>query len=214
VRSFGGKSGEDLYQVTAEGYAAWLAGNHARAAELLAPLLRAGAGRKAAHALPYATSALARAGQAGEARALLEAYQGRNGRDFYTALARAYLDGLEGKREAAVQWLREAMLSKPGGDSQAMPPSFQLLETCEALLQATGEAAYRDLLLDLARRQQSVWPDAWSFAFEAGHATDAAARQRALVIALYLDPQSARVQVLPDAERKHAQQRLKENRPF
>lgn len=214
VRSFGGKSGDDLYQITAEGYAAWLGGDHARAAELLVPPLAAGAGRKAAHALPYATSALARAGRAGEARALLAAYQERNGRDFYTALAHAYLDGLEGKRDAAVQGLREALLAKPAGDDQAMPPSFQLLEACELLLKVTGEPAYRELLLDFARRQQTAWPEAWAFAFEAAHATDAGARQRALVVALYLDAESVRVQALPEPERKRAQQRLKEAKPF
>jgi hypothetical protein len=220
LRGFAGKSGNERYQLSGEVYAAWLRGDHARVASLLgAPpeqSLSAAAVPHAdrAHLLPYLVFTLARSARERDARAALTVYLTRGGQDFYQLLARAYLEGMTGKRELAAQLLWDAMLARPDGADRSMPAGFQLLEACAQLYQVTGEAAYRDLLLDLARRQQRVWPDSWAFAFEARYAQDAAARQRALAFALYLDPKSEQLRAVPDAERKHAQQWLAQHKPF
>jgi hypothetical protein len=220
LRGFGGKSGDDRYQVTGEAYAAWLRADHARAAALLGAPVGTPAASSAssagprAHALPYLISALVRSGREGEARAVLADYRARSGRDFHYLVARAYAEGLTARRELALALLWEAMLSKPAGDAQALPPGFQLLEACDKLHAITGEAAYREMLLDLARRQQGAWPDSWAFAFEAVHAHDAAARQRALAPALYLDPKSELLRRVPEPERRRVQQWLAQNRVF
>jgi hypothetical protein len=220
LRGFAGKSGNERYQLSGEVYAAWLRGDHARVASLLGAPPEAALSPTAvpqadrAHLLPYLVFALARSARERDAHAVLAAYPARGGQDFHYLLARAYLEGMSGKRELAAQLLWDALLVRPGSGDQSMPDGFQLLEACAQLYQVTGEAAYRDLLLDLARRLQRVWPDSWAFAFEARYAQDAAARQHALAIVLYLDPKSEQLRAVPDAERKRAQQWLAQHKPF
>jgi hypothetical protein len=220
LRGFAGKSGNDRYQLSGEVYVAWLRGDHGRVAALLdapaeAPLTPAAVPRAdRAHLLPYLVFSLARSAREPDARAALDAYAARDGRDFHYLLARAYLEGTAGRRDLATQLLWDAMLARPGAEHQSLPPGFQLLEACAQLYQVTGEGAYRAQLVDLARRLQRVWPDSWAFAFEARFAADAAARQHALLIALYLDPRSEQLRAVPDAERRRAQQWLGQHRPF
>jgi hypothetical protein len=81
-------------------------------------------------------------------------------------------------------------------------------------LQWTGDERYRTVLVELARRMQRVWPDSWAYAFAARHERDAPERERALALALYLDPQSEHLKGLSEAQRKRAEVWLAANNPF
>jgi hypothetical protein len=114
----------------------------------------------------------------------------------------------------ALDHLWQAQFETPALEEVSVPPPFQLLETCEKLFAQTGDARYRDLLVDLARRQRVHWPWSWAYAFEAKYATDPRQREQALGIALYLDPQSEHLAGFSARERRIAGEWFAKNNPF
>jgi hypothetical protein len=215
------KNGDALYKAWIVGYTAFKRSNYAGAADALTPLATPDAGKSdgvraiTAPALPYAVASLAKSGRIDQARALLDANQQKLGRDFHVLLASAYVQGLSGDPARALLTLWQAHLARPALTVEATVPTFfQLLETCEALREWTGDDRYRQLLIDLARRQREVWPWPWAYSFEAKHAKDAAERERALAIALFLDPQSEHLAEFSKAQREAAAGWLARNKPF
>ncbi len=176
----------------------------------LAPAIRAGA----AFALPYLTLSLGQTRAAADIPPLLASAGDDGVPAFYLLLARAYWRGFEGDADAALGALWESQIELAGLEPLSVPATFQLLEACEKLYEATRDERYRKLLLDLARRQQRAWPLAWAYSFEAKHATDARERQHALGTALYLNPQSEHLTGFSDAERTRAADWFDKNNPF
>jgi len=215
------KNGDALYKAWITGYTAFKRGNFTAAADALAPLAMQDAVKAddtkaiTAAALPYAVASLARASRVDEARALLDAWQQKLGRDFHVLLASAYMQALSGDTARALLSLWQAHLAWPALSGEATVPTFfQILETCEKLHEWTGDDRYRVLLLDLARRQGEVWPWPWAYSFEAKHAKDAAERARALAMALFLDPQSEHLAGFTKTQREAAAGWFQRNGPF
>jgi hypothetical protein len=213
-------SGDSSYASLARGYRAFKHGDYAGAVEQLAKLSDAGKGASRAaqpqnaFALPYLSASLVKAGRAAEAQALLADSNKRAAHDFYYLLASAYVQGLSGDARGALDSLWQAQINWPDSATAAVPPSFQLLETCEKLYELTGDARYKDMLLDLARRERVLWPWSWAYTFEAKYAADAQEREAALGIALFLDAQSDHLAGFNAAQRKRAQHWFAANNPF
>jgi hypothetical protein len=141
--------------------------------------------------------------------------QQKLGRDFHVLLASAYMQALSGDTGRALLSLWPAHLAWPALSGEATVPTFfQILETCEKLHEWTGDDRYRVLLLDLARRQREVWPCPWVYSFEAKHTKDAAEREHALAMALFLDPQSEHLAGFTKTQREAAAGWFERMRPF
>ena len=209
-----------IYRKLGTGYQAFRRADYSTAIDELGDITKAGIKQsqnmrqQVAFTLPYTTASLVLAGRGAEAQAMLDSFRRGVGADFYYRLSAAYLQGLAGDAPAALDHLWRAQFQMPALQLVSVPPQFQLLETCEKLLAQTNDARYRDVLVDMARRQRVYWPWSWAYAFEAKYATDARERERALGIALYLDPQSERLAGLSAKERRLAAEWFGKNNPF
>lgn len=211
VTEFAEERGDAALAVHARGYAAFKRGRHDDVLRHLLPLHEAGTADAAT--LPWLALALAQSGRAAEAQALALAAP----HAFHGALATAYVNGAAGGSAPALDTLWDAFLElppAPGAVAPLVPPGFQLLETCERLYLLTGDQRYRDLLVDLARRQQRIWPDAWAFAFDAHYSSHADDRQRALGAALFLDPESEHLRDFAPDLRQRAAERFSVDNAF
>ena len=133
---------------------------------------------------------------------------------FHVTLAAAYLAGAKGEADVALPKLWDAFLLAPPDLEHVVPAVFQVLEACERLHALSGDERYRQLLLDLAHRQQRAWPVSWAFAFEARHASHSDDRERALGAALFLDPESEHLREFPQQQRQRAAERFAHSNPF
>jgi hypothetical protein len=199
----------------ARGYAAFKRSQYEEVLAQLLPLQQAGKADPAA--LPWLALALMRTSRAAEVATLLPT--GSSGRQpaFHALLASAYASGTKGEVEVTLDRLWDAFLAMPPTPSATaplVPPGYELLETCERLHALTGEQRYRDLLVDLARRQQRASPQAWAYAFDARHAGHPDERERALGMALYLDAESEHVRAFTPEQRQRAADRLATSNPF
>ncbi len=215
-----GNTADPIYAPLATGYRAFKRGDYAGAIEHLTKLTEVSirqsptAQQQGALAMPYLTASLVKVGRGPEARAVLTDFQKRAGRDFYYLLGSAYLQGLSGDTRAGLDNLWQAQLSWPDMGKVSIPPPFQLLESAEKLYELTGDARYKEALLDMARRQRVMWPWWWAYAFEAKYASDPRDREAALGVALFLDPQSEHLAGFNEAQRKRAQRWFAANNPF
>ncbi len=220
VVALAASSPDPIYKRLGTGYQAFRRSDYPAAIEQLSEVTRVGVNQsqnmkhQVAFTLPYTTASLVLAGRSAEAQSLLADFRQRVGADFYYRLSAAYLQGLDGDVPGALDHLWQAQFEAPALDEVSVPPSFQLLETCEKLFAQTGDARYRDLLVDLARRQRVHWPWSWAYAFEAKYATDPRERERALGIALFLDPQSEHLAGFSARERRLAGEWFAKNDPF
>jgi len=179
--------------------------------------------------LPYTAYALTKAGRQEQAAKLLERfdeqYQRAAGRqkpgvkkapEFETHLVNAVVAALSGNHAAGLRELRlaQAHMSE-GGQTRLIPQEYAFVELAEWLAQDTGKSAYVAVVVDYARAYQLYEPwTAWSYAFEAAHAKDQASRVRAAALALWLDPDSRRLQSLPERLKSSAKQWLQRHPPF
>jgi len=215
-----GNTADPIYAPLATGYRAFKRGDYASAIDQLTKLTDAGirqspsAQQQGPLAVPYLAASLTKVGRGQEARALLSDFQKRAGRDFYYLLGSAYVQGLSGDTRAGLDNLWQAQLSWPEMGKAPIPPPFQLLESAEKLYELTGDARYKEALLDLARRQRVMWPWWWAYAFEAKYASDPRDREAALGVALFLDAQSEHLAGFNEAQRKRAQRWFAANNPF
>jgi hypothetical protein len=212
--SFAGRGGDRTGQQLAAGYQAFRRSDFSTATDMFVEMTAAGTRAEAAYALPYLAASLAQSRRARDAESLLNGAAAKVSAGTWSWLARAYVSGLGGDANRALDALWQAQTSLAFARDAAVPPAYQVLETCEILHQLTGDGRYRELLLDLARRQQKAWPYSWAYAFEAKYATDARERERAAAIALYLDPQSEHLAGFGEAQRKHAAEWFARNNPF
>jgi hypothetical protein len=188
-------------------YAAFKNGDFPRVVGTLEPLQQQHT--LAPIALPWLALALRQSGRAPDAQALLQAADG-----FDALLAAAYVAGTSGAQERALNALWDAFLAAPAELDAAVPARYRVLEACERLHALTGEDRYRQLAVDLARRQQRAWPVSWAYAFEARYATHPDDVERALGAALFLDAQSEHLQAVPQAARQRAAERFARHNAF
>jgi hypothetical protein len=166
--------------------------------------------------IPYSAWCALKSGNSAEVEKFLDGYAAEAGKDFDYYLANAYLAGGRGKHEAAIDNLKLARFNlRNGAEPRLVPVRYQLLEACEWLFVSTGRDDYRKLLLDFSRAFQQAYPMAsWSYSFVARHSDLPEEKLRSLGIALYLDPNSARLSGIGQGEKARAESWLKTNNPF
>jgi hypothetical protein len=202
---------DPAFAALVRGYTAFKRGQYPEVVGELEPLQQ---GAREPETLPWLALALHKTGRGPDAEALVQAAGKQPATAFYAALGLAYVAGAKGEHERALGALWDAFLSAPGHLDTAVPAAYQVLEACERLLALSADDRYRQLLLDLARRQQRAWPVSWAFAFEARHATHPDDVERALGAALYLDAESERLRHIAPAQRQRALDRFSRANPF
>jgi hypothetical protein len=206
-RVAGANNGSYFYAQLASGYIALLQGDTAVAVpQLRGPhdTLHRMSVRRGEHLndlLPYLALAYLRAGRPAEAEQIVAQHRDKIGADSDYLVARALVDGASGRHESALISLRQAAGRLPALGTRSFFPGYVLLEACEALLQQSGNDGYRELIEEFSRQLQQELPYSWAAAFQARYARDAAAREAGLAAALVLDPASARMPQVPEAER-------------
>ena len=196
-----------FYPQVAEGYAAFRKGDYAGAAQKLRgphnDLYNISINRRESLSewLPLVVLSYARSGNAAEADKLLGEHLTNIGVDSDYLVARALIDGAAGQHAAAEASLRLAFYRLPRTSTRTFVPGYLLLEACELLLAETRQDAYRALIEDFAHRMQVDLPYSWAAAFEAKYARDLDTRQLAIAAASILDPHSARISHVSEAER-------------
>jgi len=174
----------------------------------LAPLLTS-------YPLAYYAWASAKAGDAHKLESFLDKREVRFFENFDHHLAKAAFTGLRGEHDAAVRHLERAFNYRPHTESRPIFTEYQWAELCDWLFDATGETRYRDLALRMARINQKIHPFfAWSYAMEAKLTPPGKERTRALALALYLDPNSERIERFPGNEKAAARAWFGKNNPF
>ena len=131
-------------------------------------------------------------------------------------LASAIVDGLAGRHDGAQTRLALALARrKPLDFWRPLTPEYAYAEACEWLFETTHDARYRDAAVDWARKNEKFQPwVSWPYAVEARWTTDKAARERAIAMAHYLDPNSERLKAIPKAEITRAVKAFANRNPF
>jgi hypothetical protein len=166
---------------------------------------------------PYVTWSYLRTGDRATAERLMNVQKSRRGTNFEYWLSKAMLDAAEKRRGDALRALDLARYNVNTSTHDTRPISawYQLVEACELLFEQTGDPAYGDKALELARLRQQVSPfTSWAYAVEAKYAKTAEERRRPLALALYLDPRSYHIANIPETEKAAARAWLEKNNPF
>lgn len=167
--------------------------------------------------LPYLAWSGVKSGRKQAIDEALGEYDRNNGRDFEYWLATAMIQAAAGKHDIALKALGLARTSINSSLANSRPVQawYQLVDTCELLLDDTRESAYRDRALELARLYQRIHPfDSWAYAVEAKLAKSAEERLRPLALTMYLDRQSYRIADISKKEKEQALKWLERNNPF
>jgi hypothetical protein len=112
-------------------------------------------------------------------------------KQFDENLAEAMLLGAKGQTAAAIDRLKGANTEIVHNEDRRVLTRYQIMESARLLYADTGERAYRDFALDLARRNAVIEPiQAYTHSFVAMLSPDRQERIVALARVLVLDPQS------------------------
>jgi hypothetical protein len=130
-------------------------------------------------------------------------------------LAAACFQALQHKdNAAALKSLDRAFFAMEHDVSHIPSPEYQFADIAERLYRDTGDARFKTLALNWVRDYRRAQPImAWAYAVEAELASSPAERETALLAALYLDPLSPRLRMIPAEELSAARQRLSEQGP-
>jgi len=112
---------------------------------------------------------------------------------------------------------RQATKTREVAESDAWQPlegHLAILEVLEALFDHTHDVHYRDLILELAQRQQRVEERGYAYAFEAKYTRSKADQVRALAYTLYLDRRSLRIRSFSETQKREALAWWSEKRPY
>jgi hypothetical protein len=116
-------------------------------------------------------------------------------------LAKAMLEGVDGKIGEALVSLKLARYRRPSTEERIQLTQFTYGDICESLYQVTGSPEIRRVALDWARSSEKAEPwQSWSYALEATLTPDSLDRKRAIAMAFYLDPKSTRLSSLKKSE--------------
>jgi tetratricopeptide (TPR) repeat protein len=136
-------------------------------------------------------------------------------RTFDMWLARAYFAVVRREFAKADEALRRAFNSRPHTDVRPVFSEYQFAEACEFALRESGDQRFSRRMLDWAKRHQQIQPtQAWAYAIEAQYSKIPADAERALAMALYLDPASPRLAKIDAARRAGARAWLQKHNPF
>lgn len=142
----------------------------------------------------------------------------KNEPGYFTALKHAIAAASLRNNEQAVAALQQALNASPDISSWTdyhLPFVYELLEFCERFYLETGDARYKNLMVDWASRYQHLEPwQSWAYSVEAQYSDDPKAKQRALAIALYLDKNSSRLSGFSKAEQDAAWKWFTSHHPF
>ncbi len=169
-------------------------------------------------ALPYLYLSAVKSGRLTELEEHLSNYVSNYtspGNEFASHLSWAYVSGVKGEHERAMQHLRSASYQIPFTGKRPIFGWYQLVETCEWLYENSKKDEYRAQALRWAKIHQRIKPMfAWAYAVEAKYTDSDTDRVRALAIALYLDEQSERISGFSGPMRDQAIKWLNEHNPF
>ena len=130
-------------------------------------------------------------------------------------LVLAVLAAFEGRHAEAEKRLEQALNRWTTGRFQTLPAAYIYADVLERMYLHTKHPGYRDRLVRWAKIQQRVSPtDAWPFAKEYRYSSVDADRKAALGMALYLDPGSATLKGVSEAEAAAARTLFNEINPF
>lgn len=164
--------------------------------------------------MPYMAVSAAKTGNLPEVEKRLEDYNNK-GHYFNYYLARAFINGSRGRHGEAIKDLTLARNNMDYLSNPPVPQWYRVIEFSEWLYEDTGNAAYRDFAVELAKTYQKIMPMyAWAFAVEAKYAKTEAERLKPLAMTLYLDRRSERISKIPEKEKEMALKWLDKNNPF
>jgi hypothetical protein len=165
------------------------------------------------YVLPYFAYASAKSGDPLHLEEYLRAAQ--VGDDFEAFLARAFFEGLHGRKEEALLDLKAAFDNRLMENTQPITSEYRYAEACEWLYNETHEDAYRQRALEWARIQERVRPQiSWIYTLEARLLKPGPERTRALAMSLYFDPQATVVASISSRAKAELQRWLDQNNPF
>ncbi len=117
----------------------------------------------------------------------------RLGFRFDEDLTYGVLAALEGRHDAALEYLNAALNNRPFMNERTIFPMYEIVDLADRLYRQTGEDRYRDFALDLSRRHTVVLPQyAWAYYVVAEYSDSSAERVDAAASGLKLDPLSHR----------------------
>lgn len=165
--------------------------------------------------MPYFARAAAMTGDKDHLEAYIDARSEKE-QVFDVMLAQATFAAVRHDVAGAEQLLTRALRFRPWQDHyRPLVPEYEFVEICEFAATETGDARFNRMLLDWAKAYQRMQPAvAWGYAVEAQYSTNRIEADRALALALYLDPQSSRLAKFDAKQRATAQAWLKANNPF
>lgn len=170
--------------------------------------------KRAPYLLPYYALAAAQAGKTEAARTRIAAAKPAMADNMDLQLAIAVLDALSGKPEAPDGFAR-AFAHRIFAEDRPLLVEYEFADLAMWVHELTGEPAYRDYALKMARFNQRVQPwEAWSHALAALLLEPDEERRLATRRAVYLDPQSAWLARLPAAELDAARAAVRAKAPF
>lgn len=135
--------------------------------------------------------------------------------DYDVWLSRAFFAAVRKDVKQAEQSLKRAFYERPHTDMRPVMTEYQYAEACELIGRETGDPRFVRMMLEWARQNQRIQPtQAWSYAVEAQYSNNPNEANRALALALYLDPLSPRLVRIDEKRKAAARTWLKSNKPF
>ncbi|WP_411881762.1 tetratricopeptide repeat protein [Polaromonas sp. YR568] len=164
--------------------------------------------------LPYYAYAAAKVGDTSGVEKILGGLKKKDQRfDYY--LAKAILAGASGKKEEALQSLRDAQYHRPHTEQRVLLTQYTFGEVAGLVADLTDSDKIREAALDWAKRSQKFEPwQSWPYALEARLTKNPAGRKRAVAMAFYLDPKSESLSAFKQAEIDAATKAFGQSNPF
>jgi hypothetical protein len=146
----------------------------------------------------------------------LEKYLESHGMEsFDTWLALGFFAAARHDSEAALKALRSAFRLRPNSDFRPILSEYEYAQACEWLLQDTGDARFKEALLDWVRKHELIQPaQGWAYAMQYTYEKPGPERTRALAMTRYLSPTSNRIKSASKTEVDAAEAWFSENNPF
>jgi hypothetical protein len=124
------------------------------------------------------------------------------------------LAAFDGSHDDAIDHLKRALNDRPYVQLRTVFPYYQVVDLADRLFERTGDVAYRDFALDLARRHTIIQPMyAWAYFVVAKYSDSEVERVEAAASGFHLDPLSHRGSALPAELRDQSEEYLINNAP-
>jgi hypothetical protein len=165
--------------------------------------------------MPYFAYAASKTGDTVELAEYVMKPSPHDFQNFDVLLSRAFFAAARKDVDEAYRLLSLAFRAKPYSGERPVNVDYQYAQACEWLYRDTRDVRFVEILLDWARRYQSVQPtSAWAYAVQFQYEKDGDTRMRALALTQFLDPLSIHIRSATKAELKQAQKWFTKNNPF